>query len=286
VDAGLKANEWTSSVSSLMKGKGGGKAESAQAIGSNTSCLQEAISKATEYVHTKLNITPPHKSTVEPAKSQNSTKTSKKSQSTGGSVYTLCGADQSAVLISANYSSLTVQQAPTDNGSHTVCLTTPAGEKVRGTAAAAYCLSTQQLAGHDLLSQTQVLEWCSFADKEVKCCILGWVLPLIDSKATFNKQSVDASQREAHKIMDKLNSLFLHQTYAVGERVTLGDIHLMLALLPAYQHVLDETARRKYRSLTRWFNTIAKQPHINTVIGDVQLCSKPITTPAKAKSKN
>ena len=51
---GLKANEWIQAISPLMQGKGGGKAESAQASGSNISCLNEAISIAKSYALGKL----------------------------------------------------------------------------------------------------------------------------------------------------------------------------------------------------------------------------------------
>lgn len=56
VNTGLKANEWVSSISSLMGGKGGGKAETAQASGTNIHCLEDAIKKATEFAFEKLNI--------------------------------------------------------------------------------------------------------------------------------------------------------------------------------------------------------------------------------------
>lgn len=40
----------------LMEGKGGGKAESAQASGSNISCLKEIVGKANEFANRKLGI--------------------------------------------------------------------------------------------------------------------------------------------------------------------------------------------------------------------------------------
>lgn len=53
---GLKANEWVQQVTGLMQGKGGGKAESAQASGSNVSCLEEALSIATQFANIKLGV--------------------------------------------------------------------------------------------------------------------------------------------------------------------------------------------------------------------------------------
>lgn len=54
VNKGLKANEWVQQVSSVMQGKGGGKPESAQASGSNISCLNEVMDLATQFANTKL----------------------------------------------------------------------------------------------------------------------------------------------------------------------------------------------------------------------------------------
>lgn len=53
---GLKANEWCSSVQPLIKGKGGGKPESAQAVGSNVQGLQEALKTAKQFAMEKLGI--------------------------------------------------------------------------------------------------------------------------------------------------------------------------------------------------------------------------------------
>ncbi|XP_021935281.1 alanine--tRNA ligase, cytoplasmic isoform X2 [Zootermopsis nevadensis] len=54
VNKGLKANEWVQQVCGLMQGKSGGKPESAQASGSNISCLQEVLSIATQFANVKL----------------------------------------------------------------------------------------------------------------------------------------------------------------------------------------------------------------------------------------
>lgn len=56
VKRGLKANEWVTSVQGLMGGKGGGKELSAQATGTNTRCVPEAIVVATQFVKSKLGL--------------------------------------------------------------------------------------------------------------------------------------------------------------------------------------------------------------------------------------
>lgn len=54
IERGLLASEWVQSIATLINGKGGGKAESAQASGSNPSCLNEAMKIAREFAISKL----------------------------------------------------------------------------------------------------------------------------------------------------------------------------------------------------------------------------------------
>ena len=50
----LKANEWIQQITSVIGGKGGGKAESAQASGTNINSIDEAISVASKFAQIKL----------------------------------------------------------------------------------------------------------------------------------------------------------------------------------------------------------------------------------------
>ncbi|CAH0603202.1 unnamed protein product [Chrysodeixis includens] len=54
IEKGLLASEWIQSVATVMNGKGGGKAESGQASGSNPSGLKEAIKIAEDFANLKL----------------------------------------------------------------------------------------------------------------------------------------------------------------------------------------------------------------------------------------
>lgn len=54
IEKGLKANEWISHVSGVMGGKGGGKAESAQASGPNYDKVDEVLQLAKKFAATKL----------------------------------------------------------------------------------------------------------------------------------------------------------------------------------------------------------------------------------------
>lgn len=54
VEKGLKANEWIASISSVINGKGGGKAESAQASGSNFENSRQVLELAKSFAMSKL----------------------------------------------------------------------------------------------------------------------------------------------------------------------------------------------------------------------------------------
>ncbi|KAL6444705.1 hypothetical protein ACFW04_002050 [Cataglyphis niger] len=56
ISKGLKANEWIQVIAPAMQGKGGGKSESAQASGTNITCLNEIINSANEFAKQKLGI--------------------------------------------------------------------------------------------------------------------------------------------------------------------------------------------------------------------------------------
>lgn len=51
---GLKASEWVQELCPLLGGKGGGKDMSAQATGTNTDCMQEALQMANKFARLKL----------------------------------------------------------------------------------------------------------------------------------------------------------------------------------------------------------------------------------------
>ena len=82
------------------------------------------------------------------------------------------------------------------------------------------------------------------------------------------------AREELENQLVSLNTLLLTRTYLVGETVTLADVAVACALLPAYQLVLDEPARLKTKNVLRWFKTIAGQPNVKYVIGDVHYFGK------------
>ena len=138
------------------------------------------------------------------------------------------------------------------------------GVHLEGTASVASYLAPVSLKGSDPLEKAQVIQWLYVAEQE----LLPAVVPL-----TMKNPPVRARQ-ELETQLDSLNTLLLTRTYLVGETVTLADVAVACALLPAYQLVLDEPARLKTKNVLRWFKTITCQPNVKYVVGDVHYFGK------------
>lgn len=120
--------------------------------------------------------------------------------------------------------------------------------------AIAYYVSNDQLRGKNVLEQSQVIQWLSFADNEVVPAVSSWVFPVV-GVVNFNKQvswfyyqnfivtfycyfqSVERGKEDTKKLLSLLNDYLQTRTYLVGERITLADIVLSTSLLPLYQYV-------------------------------------------------
>jgi len=141
---GLKANEWIGSVSALMKGKGGGKQEAAQASGTNVACLQEAIKKAAEFGNSKLGSSGPVSSQPSAA-------------STVGNPL--------EALVQALAKEKKVKVESGKGGGVFIKV---GNETLSGCVAISLYLANQELkGGSDALSQSQVLQWLYYAQNHL-----------------------------------------------------------------------------------------------------------------------
>ena len=55
--------------------------------------------------------------------------------------------------------------------------------------------------------------------------------------------------------LQQIDSIFLHKTYAVGERITLADIFMVTALTNAFTSIVDASCRAKLPNLVRYVDT-------------------------------
>ncbi|CAB3223312.1 unnamed protein product [Arctia plantaginis] len=140
--------------------------------------------------------------------------------------------------------------------------------------AIAYYVADAALRGGDLATQARVWQWASWADSELLPASCAWVFPYLGIMQ-FNKLNVERAKQDLLAALKVLDSHLLTRTFLVTERITLADIIVFTTLLHAYQHVLDASLRKSLVNVGRWFVTVANQPRVRAVVGDVTLCAAP-----------
>ncbi|XP_059476490.1 alanine--tRNA ligase, cytoplasmic isoform X2 [Neocloeon triangulifer] len=190
---GLKANEWISEVAPLMKGKGGGKPEAAQASGTNIACLQEAIKKAQTFGQSKLGSS-----------------AGAPSQKSAPAVSPLGGNPLEALV-----NALAKEKgAKVEKGSQGDVSIKVGDETLNGSVAIILYLANEELkGGKDVLGQSRVLQWLYFAHNHL--------LHYAHHGKNFPQL------KDALKALDKH---LLNNTYLATERVTVGDLAVLSAL--------------------------------------------------------
>merc|ERR1719347_1109081 len=286
VGAGLKANEWCGSVSALINGKGGGKPESAQASGTNTASLNQAMEIAEKFAMEKLKV---GKVTVAPftaaaptpaapaaaAKASKAGKGEKKKgdSKSGGSVVSGPKNTCLPVLVTASYTGQEMQHKQEDTfslKSGSVSLTEPVSSCLYLASAG----GQTQLAGKTVADQASVLQWLLYSAGDLRHSVGGWVLPTMEQCEGANQGTVTRSKADLVARLDVLDKFLVTKTFLVGERISLADIGMAMTLLPAFTEVLDQAFRSSHGHLTRWFNTIIHQELVVKVIGTVKFCVK------------
>ncbi|KAJ0175908.1 hypothetical protein K1T71_008082 [Dendrolimus kikuchii] len=195
-------------------------------------------------------------------------------------------------LIAAQYSGADVKVAPNfvfgeTNKSEDFLKKFPAGKvpafesadgKVLLTEsnAIAYYVANEALRGADLATRARIWQWASWADSELLPASCAWVFPYLGIMQ-FNKQNVERAKSDLLAALKILDGHLLTRTFLVTERVTLADIVVYATLLHAFQNVLDPGVRAALVNVQRWFVTMAHQPQVARVAGEVALCAAPPT---------
>lgn len=122
-------------------------------------------------------------------------------------------------------------------------------------------------------SCAEVVQWLQWAEGSLLPTVLGYVLPSV-SVAHLDKKVVDSYKAEFLALLTHLDQALISKTFLVGERFSLADISVALDLLPAFQHVLDASMRKKFGNVTRWFLTVLHQHAVKEILKDVHLCEK------------
>ena len=282
INKGLKANEWIQEIASLMEGKGGGKAESAQASGTNISCLTKLIHTAKNFANSKLgvisnneNLTNNICSQLKASQNSMCSKTSKDKLILSGNIGNI-KFYRAQIVAQYNDKEVIMKECKNDGTiSNNVKLEGNGVELSDSNAISFYLANDQLRCSNDLFMSSEVLQWVSYADNHILPAVLGWVIPCITKQVPNNvKAGMKTSKEDLLSSLTKLNDILLTKTYLVGERISLADVAIFTALVPLYEHLFDSEYRIQYKNLTRWFLTILNQPQVTSILKNFQMCEK------------
>jgi elongation factor 1-gamma len=125
----------------------------------------------------------------------------------------------------------------------------------------------------------------SYFNSEVLPPMGGWYRPLL-GKDPYNKKGVEDSSKVALKAISVVEEHLLHNTFLVGERITLADLFAAGIISRGYEFFFDKAWRSQNPNVTRWYETVINQPIYSAVAPKLAFLDTPALTnvpPKKAE---
>lgn len=135
------------------------------------------------------------------------------------------------------------------------------------------------LLGSTAYEEALVMQYLFVADTEVAPAVFTWVFPYL-GLVPYNRQVEERAKDNLLNALAIFNGVLQSRTFFVGERITLADIALACALLPAFEKLLEPAVRAPYPHLVRWFTTVVNQRQFAAAAGPVALAESAPALPA------
>jgi len=130
-----------------------------------------------------------------------------------------------------------------------------------------------------------VQQWTSWTNTQFVGALGPWVTQLAGLKP-YNKNQVESNKTRSLELLDYLEKTLASRTFLVGERITLADLFVAVALGFGFSKVLDAEVRATRPNTIRFFNTVINQANVAEVVGKPSLIEKAIVyTPPKKEEK-
>jgi len=142
------------------------------------------------------------------------------------------------------------------------------------------------LLGKTKQDYASILKWMSFFNTEVLPKLGAWYRPLLGWDP-YNKKSIDDASKAAAKAISIVEEHLLHNTYLVGERITLADLFATSIIARGFQFFYDKKWRSENPNVARWYETVYNQPIYSEVAVPFKLLDTPAltNTPPKKEEK-
>ncbi|KAJ1549234.1 Elongation factor 1-gamma 1, partial [Cladochytrium tenue] len=143
-----------------------------------------------------------------------------------------------------------------------------------------------KLLGANKEEAARIQQFIALADNEITPANATWLFPIL-GWIPNNEQNTKKAIEDTKNFMSALNAHLLHNTYLVGENITLADISVSIALINFYRMVFDPEFRSAFKNVNRWFTTLINQENFKAVLGEIPLSEKAqvAQVPTKADKK-
>jgi elongation factor 1-gamma len=117
----------------------------------------------------------------------------------------------------------------------------------------------------------------SFFNTEVLPKLAAWSRPL-RGLDPYNKKAVDDAAKAAQTAISVVEEHLLHNTFLVGERITLADLFAVGAIARGFEFFYDKAWRQQNPTVSRWYETVYNQPIYSAVAPKFELLDTPKLT--------
>lgn len=112
---------------------------------------------------------------------------------------------------------------------------------------------------------------------EVLPSLAKWFRPLV-GRDPYNKKSVDDGEKATKKALATVEEHLQHNTYLVGERITLADLFATGLIARGFEFFFDKQWRQANPNTARWYSTVYNQPIYSAVAPKFELLDTPKLT--------
>jgi len=106
------------------------------------------------------------------------------------------------------------------------------------------------LLGKTKQDYASILKWMSFFNSEVLSPLSAWYRPLL-GQDPYNKKAVEDASKTAMKAISVVEEHLLHNTYLVGERITMADLFAAGIIARGFKFFFDKAWRTDNHNVSR-----------------------------------
>ncbi|XP_058771858.1 elongation factor 1-gamma-like [Vicia villosa] len=165
-------------------------------------------------------------------------------------------------------------------------LETPEGAVFESNAIARYVarLGENNLFGSSPIDQAHVDQWIDFSSLEIDANLSKLFIPRL-GKAPYIPLVEESAFSSLKRAFEALNTHLAHNTYLVGDSVTLADIITTSNLWLGFSKLLVKSFTSEFPHVERYFWTLVNQPNFRKIIGQVKQTEALPPIPSAQKPK-